>query len=261
MNWDSRTSRMPHSAVLIVVFVAMLAIGFSTTPAPARAGVINYTVSVNTTDLRTSVSDGPYAAVFDLQNGGALGEGNGITASNFAFPSTLPEPDGSPAGNLETSLTGASGNLGTSVSLNDAGLDNYLIQEFNPGDLLNFDLSVNVANPSSDFFSFAFLQNYMPGFGDPVLTNDPDYMPPLSFFSSVFTIDFNDALNPTVSIYTGDAPFGNVTATVTEVSPAPEPGTWAMMAMGLVGMIFFAWRRKRDAARGLAVAAPSQSCA
>lgn len=40
--------------------------------------------------------------------------------------------------------------------------------------------------------------------------------------------------------------FGNYTLNVTmQVAPVPEPTTWAMMGMGVIGMVGIGWRRKR----------------
>lgn len=58
-----------------------------------------------------------------------------------------------------------------------------------------------------------------------------------------------------IMVIASDAPgFGFTTASITPTSPGaslpvpnPEPGTWAMMSVGMFGAMLFSWRRRRHA--------------
>jgi hypothetical protein len=69
-----------------------------------------------------------------------------------------------------------------------------------------------------------------------------DFSPEVDFSASGAPIYFGFSVSDT--IWEGSVGVDNFTATlnVADVAPVPEPGTWAMLSLGLVGLAF--WRRK-----------------
>src|SRR5690349_14032044 len=99
---------------------------------------------------------GPFSLDFQLNDGSAAGDGNNTAVlSGFFFGSGASLGSASVAG-------GASGDLGSSVTLTDSGFLNEFTQGFTPGATLQFllNLSTNVdAGDTPDQFSFAILDS------------------------------------------------------------------------------------------------------
>ena len=142
----------------------------------ARADQV-WTVSLDTSQLAANYT-GPFALDFELVGS----NGNTVTLSNFSFGS------GGGAGPGPAFLTGgASGDLGSTVSLNDsANFFSDFNQQFTPGGTLTFTVdSTLVAPPSGgspDNFSMVIFSGYDPvnGYnpssgtgGTPIPTTDP----------------------------------------------------------------------------------------
>lgn len=131
---------------LVNMAVALLA-------AASSAAAASFGVTVNTSNLTT----GPFAIQFQLTNGNATGV-NTVTIDNFNF-------GGGAASGVPTTSGGASGNLGSTVTmLDDSGFLALFTQNFTPGSQLTFNLtySENFTGGAPDFFGMAILINGTP---------------------------------------------------------------------------------------------------
>ena len=120
----------------------------------AHAGS-TFTVTVDTTPL---VGIGPFTLDIQFIDGTGLPgdlNNNTITLGNFSF-------GGGSAVGGGTAVGGASGSLPAGITLHDTSFFNEYLQDFQPGTLLKFDVSVtNVFNPSGipDLFTVAILDS------------------------------------------------------------------------------------------------------
>jgi hypothetical protein len=189
-----------------LVAVCMLA-----APPRARAALL-FDVTIDTSNL-ANIATGPYYLDFQLTNGGA-NFGNTATISNFNFGS------GSPVASAIATTGAASGDLSSSVTLSSSGpsFDNELYQQFNPGQLASFTVSLStIYSPGGgstsitpDVFAVAILDSST----NPIPTTDP------SGNNTLVTVTI-DSANPTVGQF---QPY---------VAPAPEPSTVVLLGVSL----------------------------
>lgn len=187
------------------------------------AGASVYDVTLDTTPLVGSAS-GPFSLDLQLIDGSFLGDGNNtVTISNFAGGT----PQGSP-----TLAGGASGSLGSSVTLTDTAFLNLFTQQFLAGAMLSFRLAytTNVdAGPTPDQFSISILNS----------GGTPLPMTSLGSFGidAFLTVDL-DGPDAAPMTFAGDAfraPFIGLDA-ADAATAVPEPGS-AALVVGMVMLI------------------------
>lgn len=187
---------------------------------------LQFQVQLNTSSLVSS-PNGPFSLDFQLNDGSASGDGNNwATLSNFQF-------GGGSAWGSATTLGGAAGSLGSTVTLNDSNWYlNDFYQSFTPGSWLSFTVSLSNwadAGPTPDKFSFAIL--------DGAVIN----LPTLSLGSDTF-LEVN-LTGGTPSILTYGSLDGAIAAPT--VTPVPEASTYGIWAAALLGALALRQRRKR----------------
>jgi hypothetical protein len=133
----------------------MLAAGLFLSTAASQAALA-YQVTINTASLGVlpNVANGLFSLDFQFNSGATLGN-NSVTINNISFSG------GSPSG-AASLIGGASGNLGSSVTITDSAAFNEFFQGFVAGTEIKFDLYLtqNVdAGPTPDSFSIAILDN------------------------------------------------------------------------------------------------------
>ena len=216
-------SRLRHSTWLLGLVLAL------TGPA-GRADQV-WTVSLDTSQLATDYT-GPFALDFELIGS----NGNTVTLSNFSFGG------GSAGPGLAFLTGGASGDLGSSVSLNDsANFFSDFNQQFVPGRTLIFTLDSSLVPPPSagtpDNFSMVIFEAYDPvnGYnpntgmgGTPIPTADP------SGADTFFNFNVNGPGSTTVSSYPSSS--GDIPITVTPASVVPEPSSALILLIGVLGL-------------------------
>lgn len=133
--------------------IALLPLALAFVPA-AHASFV-YTVTMDTTSF---IGSGPFTLDFQFVDGTGLPgdlNNNSVSLTNFAFGAGGPLGGG-------TAIGGASGSLGAGISLHDTGFFNEYLEDFTPGAVLSFDVSItNVLNPSGtpDLFTMAILDS------------------------------------------------------------------------------------------------------
>ncbi len=179
----------------------------------SHAAII-YRVSLDTSPL-VGHPAGLFSLNFQLNDGSGTSDGNNMAIlSNFLF--------GGGSGSGAPILSGgASGSLGTSVTLTDSSFFNAFTQEFVAGSNLQFllELTTNVVGGGTpDQFSFAILDSS--GFE----------IPTLGPFNALLVIDL-DGVPPTTQVFATDAataPNGGgqpIALGAPAVAEVPEPGT------------------------------------
>ena len=191
-------------------------IGVTLCASLSQAETLSFHVAVNTASLVGSLN-GPFSLDFQLNGVGPAS--NTATLGNFSF--TGGAPTGSPS-----LFGGASGDLGSSVSLSDAiNANNEFFEGFSAGTTeIQFDASMteNVNPGTPDAFAMAIL--------DSNLFNIPTTAPDDSLL--VEDISAENLSIGSVQTSTSTAPDAGVTVAVTAV---PEPGTLGMLlAAGLI---------------------------
>lgn len=217
------------SALLFPLTLALCAAVLSGFPAVARAGVI-LNININTSSLQGQAGSELY---FVMTDGSGLGDGNNTaTMSGFSL-------GGGTAGAVDLLGTfgGASGDMGTAVSMTDSSVTgvNEFGQLFTPGTNLAFTLDAtgNLDGPIPDGL-FAYLSDPNGNF---LLTSDP------SGQNSLFAITF-DSATPAVANY--DSALLSIASPT--VGSVPEPGSASTMAAGLAllgGWLAVARKRRR----------------
>ncbi len=221
-------SRMAALALLVGACLAL-------TPCGARAE-FSFTVTINSQVLVDKSADlAPYDAEFSF-----FGDtGNTITIDNFNLDGGAPLGMASVSGN-------ASGDMGSSVTLftdpNSGFFGGTFDQQFLAGSVFSFVVHSTTNLPPNgnppDAFSFAILDRS----GSALDTTAPDGSNSLVEYSidgsaQIFAFDTNspelggpgDQLSPQV---------------VPEATPAPEPASFVLAALGLVGMAGYVRRRR-----------------
>jgi len=201
----------------------------------ASAAAINYNINLNTAPLIAHAA-GPFSLNFQLTDGSGTNDANNtVTLSGFQF-GTGGSAVGSP-----TRVGGATGTLGSTVTLTDSAFLNSFTQQFTPGNRLSFmaQVTTNVdAGPQPDEFSFA------------ILDRTGTELPTASSFFDVFvTIDIDSPTSPTVWTFGSDAtriPAGGgppITIGAAQVQAVPEPAAGLLLGCGL--LLFSTLSRKK----------------
>jgi hypothetical protein len=198
---------------------------------PASRADLTLTVSLDTSQLAANYT-GPYALDFEL-----IGtNGNTVTLNNFSFGS------GGAAGPGPAFLTGgASGNLGSSVSLSDSVVNFFsdFNQQFKPGNTLTFTMDSTLVPPPSggspDNFSLVIFSGYDPvnGYnpiaatgGTPIPTTDP------TGNDTFFNFNVNGPGATTVDSF--PSANGDVSITVTPMSAVAEPSSGVIALLSVM---------------------------
>lgn len=173
--------------------------------------IINFTF--DTSALIGHVA-GPFSLNFQLNDGAGVGDGNNTaTIDNFNFGA------GGPSG-LPVLVGGASGDLGSVVTITDTSFLNIFTQGFTAGAVLGFrlTLSTNVSGFVPDQFSMAILDST--GFEIPTMAL-------YSFGTDAFIIIDIDSATPALNTFSSDlsrAPnAGGPPINIPD--PIPEPST------------------------------------
>ncbi|HTS21211.1 MAG TPA: NF038129 family PEP-CTERM protein [Casimicrobiaceae bacterium] len=202
------------------ILVALAGLLAAIAPAPASAGPITGSVSLDTSGL-----SGPFEIAFVFIDGSGTGDANNtVTLSDFAFGA------GGSAGTVDTTLTtgGVSGDLGSGVSIVDSDFLNIFASSFTPGSVFSFDFSITTnvdAGGTPDQLSMVLL---LPD-GTPVATTDP------SGIDALLTLDI-DSASPQFATFASEVTPAPVVTLSTTV-PEPTSVVLLTLALGLLSWI------------------------
>lgn len=204
----------------------LLAAGLFLSTATSQAALA-YHVTISTASLNTppNVANGLFSLDFQLNSGDTLGN-NSVLINNITFNGGMPS-------GAATLIGGATGNLGSSITIVDSSAFNEFFQGFTAGTQIEFDLfltqNVDAGSTPDGFFvsildnSFASIETN--GFGNTFLSLDLD--------------------SPTAGNTFGDLNFASGTGTYSAVAltiPEPSAALLGVFACGL-GVL----RRRRSA--------------
>jgi hypothetical protein len=202
-----------------------------------QAATLSFHVGVNTSSIVNNVN-GPFSLDFQLNGVGPAT--NAVTLDDFSFTGGTPTGSASLFGN-------ATGDLGSTVSLNDSGsANNEFFQGFTAGTTeIQFDAFVteNVNPGTPDAFVMAILDNSLANIPTTAAGGDNSLL-----LLNISQLNLNLG---NVQTAASTAPDAGVTVAVT--APTPEPGTLAMFLSG--GLLAAGWislrrpRRNRDAVK------------
>jgi len=213
-----KTTRLIRTSIMLVA-------GPFFTSAASQAA-ISYHIVINTASLAIApnVTSAPFSLDFQLNSGDTLGN-NTATLSNFTF-------GGGSASGSANSFGGASGDLGSSVSLTDTSPFNEFFQTFNAGSSIQFDLflSQNLdAGLTPDVFTISLLNSSLFN----ITTNSTDGA------DTLMHLDLNSS---TAGSTYGDMNFASGTGSYSAVAAVPEPSAaFLSLAACAVGVL----RRRR----------------
>jgi len=183
---------------------------------PAHAGIINGSVSLDTTGL-----SGTFELAFILIDGSGTGDANNtVRLGNFAF-------GGGSAGTVDPLFTtaGASGDFASGVTLTDSEFFNVFAETLTAGTLLSFDfgLTTNIdAGGTPDQFSLALLQSD----GTPIPSSDA---------SGALLVANIDSAQPA---FLGFATELTPAPVVTFAGTAPEPSSMPLLVVALMAALW-----------------------
>ncbi len=178
-----------------------------------------YAVTLDTTPL---VGQGQFTLDFQFLDGTGLADdlnNNAVALSSFAF-------GGGSALGAGIGIGGASGDPLSGVRLRDSSFFNAFLQDFRPGALLSFDVSVtNVFNPSAvpDLFTLAILDSA--GLELPTAGDADEFL----------AISLEGGVAPVVTVAASrlGAPFQIGPPAIVPSVPEPSSGTLLLAGMAL----------------------------
>ncbi|MDX2180800.1 MAG: hypothetical protein SFV18_14480 [Bryobacteraceae bacterium] len=199
--------------------------------------VIPYAVTWNTAPLKAQAMAEPDVRFYfgiQLTNGGGSLASSLLILSEFDFGTGMALPD-------KTGFGGYSGDIGSTLYVADDEFFNGFLQEFEPGEKLNFQLEARFISDGGAFpdaFNFSLYGAYPDGDYTQFLSYDPfagtaaraDLANPLTI--EAFDTFLNDS-------YIVPAPQFRML----DASEVPEPGGWILIASGL--FVLAGWRRYR----------------
>lgn len=218
--------------------------------ASAQAAVLNYLVTIDSGALIGQTQ--PFGFEATLTDDNFIANDNTVNLSGFDFNDGGTTTTGSASG-APTLQGGASGNTTSGFNLlqnqGDVQLQSRLTQRFNAGDLLSFNLRLNTSTGSTangtDRFAFYLFNSA----GTRLTTFDPNSGQAQSGqFNPLFTIDFTTPSSPIIREFRANSSGGIVTV---DVTPVPEPATWALMMLGLAALCGIGRKRRLQAGASL----------
>ncbi len=206
--------------------IRLLAAAISALGITCIANAVTYNVSLDTGALISNPS-APFYLDFLLTDGSGLDDGNNTaTVSNFQF-------GGGNAVGPATAFGGASGDVATGITLTDTEFWNELYQEFVPGSVLSFlvTLSNNIESGlTPDMFSFSILDSSL----YPIWTEASDWS------DSLLQITLGGD-ETTIETFAGVGDFDGISAPSVSV---PDSSVFGIGLVSLLGL--FVARRKLD---------------
>lgn len=187
----------------------------------AASHAASYHVDINTAalDLAPANANAPFSLDFQFNDGGLLNN-NTATITNFTY-------GGGSATGSPTLFSGALGNIGSTVTLNNSSAFQELYQTFTVGTLLGFDVTLteNLDGSTPDSFVVAILDSSLAniatnGIGDSLLHADISQTSPLTLAQ--------------LNLASGTGDYAGVTVVAT-----PEPGSLACLASGATLLLCF----------------------
>lgn len=224
---------MPTGSLRIATALAIVALASSARA--EAAAIFNVTVDTASLAVAPGSASGPFSLFFQLTDGSGAGNGNNtVTLSDFAFSGGAVVPG------TELLDGGASGDVGTAVTMIDSSFFSFFLQEFTPGSQLSFlvNLTTNLNGPGDPPDAFAF--SILDGAGSPVPTLDP------AFADTLLVVNV-DSARPAIATYGTDALRTSLVVSgplVDPVNPVPEPATLILTGLGM-GIAGVARRRRR----------------
>jgi hypothetical protein len=198
---------------------------FLSTAASQAALAYHVTISTASLGILPNVANGLFSLDFQLNSGDTLGN-NTATINNFTF-------NGGSAFGSATLFGGATGDLGSSISITDSEAFNEIYQAFNAGGAIEFDLFLtqNVdTGLTPDSFSISILDNNL------------ENIETTGFANTILSLNLD---SPTAGNSFGDLNFASGTGSYSAVAltiPEPSAALLGAIACGL-GVL----RRRRSA--------------
>ena len=215
----SRTARACGAAVLS----ALILLASAASSQAQTFGDLTYYVTLNVSSL-TSNGNGPFS--LDLQlNTGSGNVTNTVTLSNFTFT------NGSATGSPNFTLGGETGSLTSSVTLTNSSATNELAQAFS-GTTTQISFAVDETSNSELVSGGTAIPDQFSVYLDDATGS---FIPTTDSVNSTLVTEAITAQQTlgSVSTFSSTSPDGGVTASVSAV---PEPGSAAMLVLGVAGL-------------------------
>jgi len=183
------------------------------------AADLTFDVTLDTSPLIGNPA-GPFSIELQLTDGSGPGDANNsatIDGVDFGGGGLVGAP---------FSFGGAAGSLASSLSLTDSDFANGVVQSFDPGASLRFDVALTTTldtGPFPDELSLSLLD----GAGNPI---------PTTGLLSAFVVVDIDSSRPGIQTFAGAGSYAGIGAPAisTTVAPVTEPAAGALLAVALL---------------------------
>jgi hypothetical protein len=186
------------------------------------AGMFNVYIDTSALKQAPLNANSPFYLDLQFNDGGTLGNNSASVFFNYN--------GGGPTGTA-TLLGGATGDISTGVFFDNSSVFQEVYQAFNPGSVISLlvDLTQNLDGITPDSFVVAILDSNLQN----ITTN--------GLGDSLVQIDVNTTSVLAVNVGAGVGDYSEITLNAGVV---PEPGSMALLAMGMAGLVFMSRRRK-----------------